>query len=251
MKHNFDAVALLNNDAIANKDWLRNLTKAMVTQHADIVTSLLLSGDGKKIDTSGDIYSYWGIHFPRQRGVASAKALNSGFIFGASGGASLYKTKLFRGIGLFDEKFFAYYEDVDISFRAQLTNHKIYYEKSAIAYHDHGTTSSKISGFTVYQTFKNLPMLFWKNVPASLLFPIGFRLFIIYCLFFASAFSRGDFRYALKGFLASVKLFPYAIHQRQKIQKSKKISTDALKSILYHQIPPDQTKLRRLFYGEK
>ena len=79
---------------------------------------------------------------------------------------------MLKQIGLFDEDFFAYYEDVDISFRAQLAGWKVAYAPKAVAYHQIGATSSKIKGFTTYQTMKNLPMLLWKNVPAGLLISV-------------------------------------------------------------------------------
>ena len=118
--------------------------------------------------------------FPRNRGERTISSPESDFVCGATGGASLYKTSLFKEIGLFDESFFAYYEDVDISFRAQLAGHKVYFTNKAIAYHKQGATSSKIPGFTVYQTFKNIPLLYTKNVPSGLLLPIGVRLLLLY-----------------------------------------------------------------------
>src|SRR6201999_312952 len=86
-------------------------------------------------------------------------------VFVASGGASLYRIKMLQEIGLFDEDFFAYYEDVDLSFRAQLAGWKVAYAPRAVAYHQIGATSGHIKGFTTYQTIKNLPLLFYKNVP--------------------------------------------------------------------------------------
>lgn len=137
----FDAIALFNNDAVVDKDWLTNLVLAFEKQRAGIVTGKLLHTDGETIDSTGDFYTTWGIPSPRARNKPTHKAPESGFVFGASGGASLYKTSLFQEIGLFDETFFAYYEDVDISFRAQLAGHKIYYEASAVAYHEQGGMS--------------------------------------------------------------------------------------------------------------
>jgi len=59
---------------------------------------------------------------------------------------------MIKQIGFFDQKFFAYYEDIDLSFRAQLAGWKIFYVKNAVAYHRRGATSDLMPGFTVYQT---------------------------------------------------------------------------------------------------
>lgn len=253
LNNNFDAVALFNNDAVADKDWLNNLEKNL-TKDTSIVTGLLLHADGKTIDSTGDFYSSWGIGFPRNRDISSKEAPDSGYVFGASGGSSLYKTDLFREIGLFDENFFAYYEDADISFRTQLIGQKVYYTKDAVAYHEQGATSNKIPGFTVYQTFKNLPLLFWKNVPTRLLLKVGSRFLLLYTLIFANAIRNGSGWPALKGIFASIWYFwTAALWKRFKIQGNKKVSADYIWSILYHDLPPEQTgmrKFRKIFTGK-
>ena len=253
LKNNFDAVALFNNDAIANKNWLKNLEKNL-SEKTSIVTGLLLHADGETIDSTGDFYSSWGIGFPRGRDLASSEAPESGEVFGASGGSSLYKTSLFKEIGIFDKNFFAYYEDADISFRTQLMGQKVYYTKDAIAYHEQGATSSKIPGFTVYQTFKNLPLLFWKNVPTRLLLKVGSRFLLLYTLIFANAIKNGSGWPALKGIFASIWYFwTAALWKRFKIQGNKKVSADYIWSILYHDLPPEQTgmrKFRKIFTGK-
>jgi hypothetical protein len=248
IKNNYEYVALFNNDAIADKDWLKNLLNGFnQNSSTSAVTGLLLHEDGQTIDSTGDYYSIWGMPFPRSRGLAAAAAPNSGYVFSATGGATLYKTTLFKEIGLFDESFFAYYEDVDISFRAQLAGHKIYYTKDAIAYHKQGATSKKIPGFTVYQTFKNIPLLYTKNVPTGLLLPIGFRLFVLYWLIFGNAIKNGSGKYALKGWLASIWYFwTKSLWQRFSIQSKKTVPTSYIKSLIWNDLPPEQTGLRKL-----
>jgi len=248
MQNNYEFVALFNNDATADKDWLKNLTKGF-TQNDTIsaVTGLLLHEDGKTIDSTGDYYSIWGMPFPRSRGLKTSTAPDSSYVFSATGGATLYKTSLFKQIGLFDESFFAYYEDVDISFRAQLAGHKIYYTKDAVAYHKQGATSKKIPGFTVYQTFKNIPLLYIKNVPTGLLIPIGFRLFVLYWLIFGNALKKGSGKYAFKGWLVSIWYFwTKSLWDRFNIQSKKTVPTSYIKSLLWHDLPPEQTGLRKL-----
>lgn len=249
----FDAVALFNNDAVADERWLESLEKGLKGD-VSVVTGLLLHANGKTIDSTGDFYSSWGIGFPRNRDTAAKNAPKSGFVFSASGGASLYKTSLFKEVGLFDETFFAYYEDTDISFRTQLAGHKIYYTKDAIAYHAQGATSSKIPGFTVYQTFKNLPLLFWKNVPTKLLLRVGGRFILLYTLIFANAIKKGSGWPALKGVFASIYFFwTSALWKRLKIQRTRKVSANYIWSLLYHDLPPEQTgmrKFRKLFINK-
>lgn len=254
LKRDFDAVALFNNDAEADERWLEELVKGLEQKGTSISTGLLLHENGETIDSTGDYYSIWGMPFPRNRGDQTDEASESGFVFSGSGGASLYKTALFREIGLFDESFFAYYEDLDVSFRTQLAGHKVYFTNKAIAYHKQGATSKKIPGFTVYQTFKNIPLLFIKNVPAGLLFPIGIRLFLLYILIFGNAVKNGVGVPALKGWLASIGYFwTRSLWLRFGIQSKRKVSTKYINSVILHDLPPDQTgmrKFRKLFTGK-
>jgi len=254
LKKDFEYVALFNNDAIADKNWLQNLVDVIQAKENGISTGLFLHKDGKTIDSTGDWYSIWGLPFPRNRDDQRMEASKDGLIFGATGGASLYKIEMLKNIGLFDEDFFAYYEDVDISFRAQLAGWKVAYSSSAVAYHKQGVTSKKMPGFTVYQTFKNLPLLFLKNVPGSLLFPVGIRFYFAYVMMFFNAIAKGKVVPAIKGAWMSFVLGFKKISERRKIQKNRQVSTKYIKSILWNDLPPDQTglrKLRRFFTDEK
>lgn len=253
LDQNSEYIALFNNDATADRNWLRNLVDGMNDKKVGICTGLLLHGDGRTIDSTGDWYTTWGLPFPRNRNDKTDLAPLGGYVFSASGGASLYKASVLRDIGLFDEDFFAYYEDTDISFRAQLAGYKVAYIPTAIAYHKQGATSKKLPGFTVYQTFKNLPLLYIKNVPASLLLPIGIKFYFAYWLMFFNAVFKGNGIPALKGLCMSFIFGFKKISERYKIQKRKKVDTTYIKQILWKDLPPDQTglrKLRKIFTGK-
>jgi GT2 family glycosyltransferase len=242
-------VALLNNDAVADKNWLEHLVDFLDgNTKAGIAASKICDSSKTHLDSTGENYTIWGLPFPRGRGESdSNKYDNDTWVFGASGGASLYRIKMLDQIGLFDEDFFAYYEDVDISFRAQLAGWKVGYVPSAEAYHEIGATSGVIRDFTTYQTLKNLPMLFWKNVPAGLLLRILPRFTIVYLSFYFSALYRGQFWAANKGLLMSLILWPKKLVQRYKIQSSKKVATAYIDSVIIQDLPPGARKLRKLF----
>jgi len=254
--HQYPYVALFNNDAIADRIWLESLvTKIETSKELGIVTSLLLRQDGNTIDSTAEQYSTWGLAFPQNRDKPVTEAPQEALIFGATGGASLYRMEMLRDIGVFDESFFAYYEDVDLSFRAQLAGWKIMYTPNAIAYHKQGATSNKMpGGFTIYQTFKNLPLLFTKNVPRGLLFSVGIRFWFAYIMMLGHAIKKGRGWPALKGWIKSIQLFwTSALPARRKIQSNKKVSTAYIRSILWPDLPPDQTglrKVRKFFTGK-
>lgn len=244
----FSYVALLNNDAIAHKDWLKQLVGVMdKADDVGIVTCKLLSADKTRIDSTGEQYTTWGLAYPRDRNMASDRGHNKPEeIFGATGGASLYRVAMLEEIGLFDEDFFAYYEDIDLSFRAQLMGWKIRYEPNAEAYHKTGTTSSKIKGFTTYQVFKNSYLVIWKNIPLPLLPGILFRHTLAYILLYINSVVNGRGWPATKGLLRMLLLLPKKLSERRYIQKSHKVPTSYIESLLVRDLPPTATRLRKI-----
>mgnify|MGYP000922670578 CR=1 FL=1 len=254
-EHNFEYIGVLNPDAIADKHWLKSLYTEL-TSHpsAGIATGLLLRRDGNTIDTSGDFYTTWGLPGPRNRDEPTVNAPNQpGEIFGATGGGALYRTAMLNDIGLFDEDFFMYYEDVDLSFRAQLAGWKVRYTPKAIAYHKVGASSQKVPGLAVFNTFKNLPLVLIKNVPGRLFWTIGARFFLTYWLIFASAIRHGNGWPALRGIFASLIRQPRAWVHRVKIQRNRKASIKYIRSIIHDGPLPNQTgllKFRKFFTGK-
>ncbi|OIP85467.1 hypothetical protein AUK57_04095 [Candidatus Saccharibacteria bacterium CG2_30_41_52] len=247
LNDNYGYIALFNNDAMADKEWASGLIDSISENKSiGIATCLLLNSLGEKIDSTGEQYSTWGLPFPRNRNHKRELAPADELVFGATGGASLYKTEMLREIGLFDEDFFAYYEDTDVSFRAQLAGWKVAYTDKAIAYHKQGETSKRMPGFTVYQTFKNLPLLFIKNVPCGLLLSIGIRFYFAYALMFFNAIVKGSGKSAIKGAWQGFILGFKKLGERREIQSNKKVTTKYIKSMLWPDLPPDQTGIRKL-----
>lgn len=243
-----DYIALFNNDALADKDWLKNIVSVM-EQHKElgIATCKFVDINKKKLDSTGDLYTSWGLPYPRGRGEEDLdKYDHQTEIFAASGGASVYRTEMLKQIGLFDEDFFAYYEDIDISFRAQLAGWKVAYVPEAVAYHQIGGTSQKIKGFTTYQTIKNLPWLLVKNVPGKTFFKVLPRFTIAYLSFIFSALTRGQIMPVLKGLFMTTVLLPKKFIERSRIQSNRKVSVEYIDSMLVHDLPPNAYRLRKL-----
>ena len=247
IEHNYDYIGTLNADAIADEKWVASLHREITTNDkVGIATGILARRDGKTIDTTGDFYTTWGIPGPRGRDQPIDTApQEAGEVFGSTGGGFIARTAMYRDVGRYDEAFFMYFEDVDMSFRAQLRGWRARYTPTAIAYHKLGASSSTVPGLAVYHTFKNLPMLFIKNVPFALWGKMYPRFIIAYTLILLSAIRKGRGYYAIKGWLMSWRYLFRMMTERRRIQSSRQVTTNYIDSILIHDIPPDQKGLRK------
>lgn len=236
MQHDFEAVALLNSDAIADKNWLKELAATLAKSGADAATGLMLERDGKTIINTADTYSLWGIPEQRDEGKPRNQSSAPGHVFGATGGATLYKTTIFRKIGLFDEKLFAYDEDIDLAWRANLAGFNFYYNDKAIVFHAGGTSSN--SAFKTRQVFANLPVVVMKDIPRELIWRVWPRFILAYLMFFGYKLSKGDGWSALRGIGRSIRFWPHSLSERRRVQQlfHKKFSTRTRRQRQLHKI---------------
>ncbi len=235
-----DYIALFNNDAVADKNWLKELVYEInEDKNIGIVTGKLMRTDKKHIDSTGDFYTIWGLPFPRGRNQKDTDQYDkSEEVFGASGGASLYRAELFKQIGLFDEDFFAYYEDVDISFRAQMAGWKVKYAPNAVAYHSVGGTSSKMGDFARYHSAKNFLLLYSRNMPTKLYFKYLLPFTLQFGRMTLTAIARRKFKVFIKGTFAAISLHDNTRKTRKKNLSNQKVATKYIDSILTHSRPP-------------
>lgn len=164
-------VALINGDAVAHPSWLMTLVKALET-HAEAgcaASKMLFSHSPGTIDRAGDSYTRAGAASLRGRGMPATDFSHKEWVFGACAGAALYRSTMFDEIGLFDEDFFLLYEDVDLSFRAQLQGYKCIYVPEAVVYHRASSSIVYDSPTSVYYAHRNLEWVYTKNMPAKLI----------------------------------------------------------------------------------
>jgi GT2 family glycosyltransferase len=243
------AIALLNNDAVADKYWIQKLADRLrKNDNLGIVTSKIVRADKKHLDSTGDFYTSWGTAFPRGRDQEDIGQFDvPEEVFSASGGASLYRSKVFQDTGLFDEDFFAYYEDVDLSFRARLYGWKVFYEPTSVVYHEVGATSSRIHDFGTYHGLKNIFFLSYKNLPLSLLIWQFPKRALYYTALHARAWTMGKPLASLKAIGKVLVLLPKKTVERWSIQRSKKLKTADLDKMIHHSLPPStKRKLGKL-----
>ncbi len=170
-------VVLFNNDAFAERDWLYELIQtAEKDEKIFAVQCLMIRHFERDIcDDAGDYVTVFGFACKRGDGLYWKRYTKPRRIFSACGGASLYRKSILDEIGLFDELFFAYFEDVDISWRANSLGYKNMYNPNAKCYHICGATTGAVryNKFKSVQSGRNSILLPYKNMPI-IMFIINF-----------------------------------------------------------------------------
>ncbi len=89
-------------------------------------------------------------------------------VFACCGGAVCFRTEALREVGLFDDDFFMYYEDTDLSWRLRARGWSIRYQPQAVTRHIHSASSVEWSPFFTFHVDRNRLLLLTKNASAGL-----------------------------------------------------------------------------------
>jgi GT2 family glycosyltransferase len=263
-------VALLNNDALPDPDWLEVLLARMTSDQKIAicqpkVLQLPKSSQGYLIDTTGDYYNIWGVPHPRGRDkVDSGQFDRAEPVFSAGASAALYRKPVFDKLGWFDNEFFAYYEDVDISFRARLAGYEVWYEPATVVYHQVGGTSGKAGGsdgpgegkksnpFTRYLMPKNLWYVYLRNMPARLFWRYLWRFAFLQVLSWANAFRVGGWKLGwahTRSVMRGTVMTPSMFAKRLAIQRTRMVSAEEIDMQLLRGIPEGVGPAFRKYFG--
>lgn len=165
-------IILINNDTRVDSKCLETLAGA-AKEHPEtgmIAAKMLNYYNPDKIDSAGDYIDSVGHADNIGRGQLDGEEFNTAKeVFLVTGGGSLYRRSVFDKVGLLDEDYFAYFEDVDLGLRAQLAGIKAWYQPSAVIYHVHKATSNRNKPLTEYLQFRNMTMTIIKDFPSALL----------------------------------------------------------------------------------
>lgn len=200
---NSEYIVLLNNDTVATKDWLEILVNVIKTDEKIFsVSSKMIRYDNKNIiDDAGDGYNLLGWGYKIGDGKSITKYSKNREIFSSCAGAAIYRRSILDEIGYFDEEFFAYMEDIDISYRAKIYGYKNIYCADAKIYHIGSATSgSRYNSFKVKLSARNNIYVSYKNMPFLILImniPFLMLGFFIKYLFFVKKGLGNEYKEGL------------------------------------------------------
>ncbi|WP_370835687.1 glycosyltransferase family 2 protein [Clostridium tertium] len=234
---NSEFVVLLNNDTELDKDWLKELYAVMQKDNKMFsCCSKMIRYDNRNIiDDAGDEYSILGWSFKRGDGKTIDKYNKTEEVFSSCAGAAIYRKSILDEIGYFDENFFAYLEDIDISYRAKSFGYKNYYSHKAKVYHIGSATSgSRHNSFKVRLAARNNIFLIYKNMPIiQLVINLPFILFgiLIKSIYFTLKGLGKSYIWGIKDGIVGIKNID-RVRIKNNIKNYVKIELELLKNTI-------------------
>jgi GT2 family glycosyltransferase len=228
-------IVLLNNDTEADKTWLAELHAAseIFPCAGSFASKMLFFDDRQRIDNCGFDMATMGLTTDLGReqkdGVPWDKPRR---VFGACGGAAAYSQSMLEVIGFLDADFFMTFEDLDLSFRAQLQGYECVFVPKAVVYHRYRGTMTKYPARQVYFSQRNIEFAYLKSMPLALIFrylperilyEFGSAIYFIR-LGVGAAFFKAKFD--------ALRNLPMILRKRREIQKRRTISNAQLRSML-------------------
>jgi GT2 family glycosyltransferase len=241
-------LALLNTDAFPEPDWLEQLVQAAnkYPQFSFFCSRQIQFHRADLLDGAGDDYHISGLAWRRFYNYpAETHGLQEEEVFSACAAAVLYKREDFLGVEGFDENYFSYYEDVDLSFRLRLAGGRCLYAPKAVVHHVGSASVGTTSDFAVYYGHRNLVWTFFKDMP-GVLFWLYLPLHIVVNIMFLVSFlirRRGTAILRAKRD-AVYHLFPI-IRARRRIQSTRKVSLSQIQQALNRDMLALYRALRR------
>lgn len=233
-------VILLNNDTAVDPGWLAAMDAA-VRRHPDagMFTPKILNYYRRdEIDNTGHLIYPDGLARGRDRlEKDDGRFDEEGETLWPSGCAGVYKKEMLDEIGLLDESFFAYGEDVDLGLRGRWAGWKCIYVPSANVYHKYSATTGMYSPQKAFLAERNRLWLLFKNFPVVDILCSPFHTVLRYSLHlkgaitgkgasgrFAREFSVGALlRVILKAEVAALRGLPEILRKRRESRVYRRI----------------------------
>jgi GT2 family glycosyltransferase len=231
-----ELVGLFNNDLELDTNCLGELVSALNAHpEAGWAAAKLMDFEQRDvIDGAGDVFTWAATggrrgHGERDRGQYDEPRA----IFGACGGAALYRRSVLARVGDFDEDFFAFYEDVDWNLRAQLAGFSCRYVPSAVVYHMGSATIGRgLSDFTRYHLWRNTLWIIAKDLPAGALVRHAHQLLLGQLVNLAVALRDGKLAIWLRVWRDALRGLPGALRKRREVQARRRIGLRELENVV-------------------
>lgn len=234
-------VAFLNNDTEPDLAWLRELV-ACAERHpqaASIASKVVRLSDPELLDGAGDSMTRSLKAFRRGAGERDmGRYSEEEQVFSASGTACLWRRDLLFDLGAFDNWYFAYYEDVDLGFRARLAGFECWYAPGAVVGHAGAATAATVRAVDSRYSIRNRWATTIKNAPPAWLFANAHLIVVGELLLWGRVLLNGDARQVAVALAELGRSLPMLLRKRSAVQKSRRVGYRELARLVERSLPP-------------
>jgi len=228
-------IVLLNNDTEADAHWLEEMHKASEQYPGlgSFASKMLLFDVRDRIDNCGFGLTKVGTPVDLGRNELDGRGWSEPRkVFGACGGAAGYRRSMLQEVGFFDPDLFMTFDDVDLSFRAQLRGFECMFIPGAMVYHHLGPTITKYPARKAYFEQRNIDLVYLKNMPRSLiLLALPKRLiFELGCALYFFRLGVGTAFFKAK--LHVIRELPAVLRKRREILGKRTLTNSQLRAML-------------------
>jgi GT2 family glycosyltransferase len=231
-----ELVALFNNDLELDPDCLGELVAALGEHpQAGWVAAKLRDFQRRELlDGAGDVFTWAATGGRRGHGERDEGQYDTPQpIFGACGGAAVYRRSVLEEVGGFDEDFFAFYEDVDWNLRAQLAGFSCRYVPTALVYHMGSATIGRgLTDFTRYHLWRNTLWIIAKDLPAGALLRHAPQLLLGQLVNLAVAVRDRKLGIWLRVWRDALRGLPRVVRKRAEVQARRRIGLPELDAVV-------------------
>jgi hypothetical protein len=218
-----ELVVLMNNDVEADPEWLAALIRALDDRPeiGACASKMLFHADPSRVDSAGDSLGLFAhsIGHGQLDGPAFAEPRH---VLSACAGAAAYRRTVLDSIGLFDERFFAYLEDVDVGVRMQLAGRLCLYVPDAVVYHHGSATARRMPETKLYLLIRNSLFLFFQYFPTRTVLAYGPAM--LAWPFYRVLRDRQPIRVALRALRSFIRDLPAVRRRRAETRRTRRIT---------------------------
>jgi GT2 family glycosyltransferase len=161
-----DTIVLLNNDTAADPHWLEELVASASTEPSTggVASKLVFQGQPEMLNSSGSRLLRDGHGEDRGfRDGDDGRYEREEEVFAGCGAALLLRKEMLDEVGSFDERYFMYYEDTDLAWRARHRGWRFRYTPTSLVRHVHCGSSGEWSPFFTFHVERNRVVTNLKN----------------------------------------------------------------------------------------
>lgn len=227
-------LVLLNPDAVAEPDWLARLADAVgrYPRAAAFGSTQISYDDPGRLDGVGDAYHVSGLGWRAGIGRPVAEVPPDHPAFAVCAAAAAIRRDAFEAAGGFDERYFCYFEDVDLCFRLRLAGHEVVQLAGARVRHAGSAITGRTSDFAVFHGTRNRIWTFVKDMPGPLLALFLPLHLLMNAVILLRAAARGQLRPNLRGMAAALAGLPAVWRSRRQVQAARVVRSRPLLSLM-------------------